>query len=96
MLKNIHLDYPLANLSAFLKGPIKSMTDTMGQEGLVSSRLVLGILPRLSIIKSNLPSRKRRTGIVKTVKAKVNFVSADRTLIVSLPRNLQSAADRIC
>ena len=48
---------PHVDKSYVLKVAVKAMNDTMGENGLVPSRLVFGIIPRFPILNTDLPNR---------------------------------------
>lgn len=94
IFKKIRHEYPSANPKTILRVAVKAMNDTMGENGLVPSRLVFGILPRFPILNSNLPSQKERMEIIKTAHAEMNSIIAERRITAALTRNVPSAADR--
>lgn len=62
-------DYPTVNRRFILKGAIKAMNDTIGENGLVPSRLVFGIFARFPILNPKLSNQKTRMQIIKTAQA---------------------------
>lgn len=57
---------------------VKAMNDTMNENGLVSSRLILGMLPRFPIINTALPTQKDRINAIKNCSSRNEF---DRSLM---------------
>lgn len=58
-----------------LKVAVKPVNDTVGQNGLISSRHVFGVLPGFPIIITDLPSQKERIEALSTAQAEneLNF-----------------------
>ena len=77
-----------------LRVAVKAMSDTMGETGLVPSRLVFGIVPRFPILNSNLPNQKERLEIIKIAQAEMNSIVAERRVLAALTRDIPPAADR--
>ena len=64
------------------------MNDTVGENGLVPSRLVLGIIPRFPILNSELPDQKEILEIIKNAQAEMNSIDAERRVLSALTRNV--------
>lgn len=77
------------------KVAVKGMNDTIGEIGLVPTRLVFGVVPQLPIISTNIPTQKGRMEIVAVVQAKKNAIIAESKITTSLTRNIPLAADRV-
>ena len=70
------------------------MNDTMGENGLVPSRIVFGIIPRFPILNTELPTQKQRMEIIKSAQAEMNSIVAERRVLAALTRDIPPAADR--
>lgn len=73
---------------------VKAMNDTIGENGLVPSRLVFGIIPRFPILNTNLPMQKDRMAMIKETQAEMNCSIAERRVLTALTRDIPPAADR--
>ena len=63
------------------------MNDTIGENGLVLSRLVIGITPRFPIISSDLPTQKERMDILRSAQTEMNGIIAERRILRSESRH---------
>ena len=70
------------------------MSETIGENGLIPSLLVFGIIPRFPIISTNLPSQKERMAILAAAQMEMNATVADRRVATALSRNIPPASDR--
>lgn len=70
-----------------MKIAVKAMNDTMGEHGLVPSRLVPGVLPRFPILNSALPEQRKILEIIKTAQAKINAIVAEKRIFYALAWN---------
>lgn len=70
------------------------MNDTMGENGLVLSRLVFSTLPQFRILNSESAKQKDRVAAIKTTEAEINTVVAERRHTETFHRNIPLGADR--
>lgn len=56
----------------------KAMTDTIGKNELIPSRLVFGVLPGFSIFTNELLKQKGRMEVIKVVQAEMNLTVSER------------------
>ena len=85
---------PHVDKSYVLKVAVKAMNDTMGENGLVPSRLVFGIIPRFPILNTDLPNQKDLMELIKKAQAEMNNIIAERRVLAALTRDIPPAADR--
>lgn len=71
------------------------MNDRINENGLVPSRLVLGMFPRFPILNTDLPTQKDRINVIKAAQAEMNSIVAERRLLTALTRDIPPAADLI-
>lgn len=90
----VSFEYPQLNKIIVLNFDIKAMNDTMGENGLVPSRLVFGIIPRFPILNHNLPTQRERLQALKLAQAEMNSIVAERRVLAALNKSIPSAADR--
>lgn len=93
--RKIRYTHPTVSPLYLLKVAVKAMNDTMGENGLVPSRLVFGMIPRFPIINTDLPTQKERMEALKTAQAEMNSIVAERRVVEALTRNIPPAADRV-
>jgi hypothetical protein len=55
----------------------KVLNNTMGENGLVPSLLVFGIIPRFLILSTDLPERKERMRVLAAAQAEYNTTVAE-------------------
>ncbi len=72
----------------------KAMNDTIGENGLVPSKLVFGIIPRYPILNTDLPNQKERMEAIKLAQAEMNSIIAERRVLAALTKKIPPAADR--
>ena len=72
----------------------KAMNDTIGENGLVPSRLVFGIIPRYPILNTDLPNQKERMEAIKLAQSEMNSIIAERRVLAALTKKIPPAADR--
>ncbi len=92
--KKIKTDHPTADPKYILNIAVKAMNDTIGENGLVPSRLVFGIIPRFPILNSDLPEQKERLEMIKTAQAEMNSIVAERRVLAAVTRDVPPATDR--
>jgi hypothetical protein len=73
----------------------KVLNDTMGENGLVPTLLVFGIIPRFPILSTDLPEQKERMRVITAAQAEYNTIVAERRLLSALQSRVPAAADRI-
>lgn len=59
-----------------------------GKNGLVPSRPMFLIVPRFSILNSELPAQKERIDKIKIAQAEMNYVVTKRRLLTALTRDI--------
>lgn len=72
---------------------VKEMDDTLGDNGIVPSRLVFGILARFPILNFDLPSQNERVGIIKIARAENTSIIVESTVLVALTSYIPPAAN---
>lgn len=87
-------NFPDASPVILLKIAVKAMKDTIGENGLVPSLLVFGIIPHFPIISTEIPSQCERGQILSAVQMEMNAVIAERCVLAALIRNIPPASDR--
>jgi hypothetical protein len=78
-----------------LKCATKALNDTMGENGLVPSLLVFGIVPRFPILSSNLPEQQERMRVLAAAQAEYNSIVAERRKEEILKSRVPGEADRV-
>ena len=81
IFRKLRHDNPLTSKQTLLKLAVKAMNDTIGENGLVPSRLVFGITPRFPIISSDLPTQKERMDILRSAQMEMNAIIAERRIL---------------
>lgn len=66
----------------------------IGENGLILSRSVLGILPRVLIVDNELPKHNERLEAIKVAQSEMNSIVAERIVQATLLKTIPSAADR--
>ncbi len=94
IFEKVKHNYPAADPKYLLSIAVKAMNDTIGENGLVPSRLVFGIIPRFPILNSDLPNQKERLAIIQMAQAEMNSIVAERRVLAALTRDIPPAADR--
>lgn len=61
----------------FLNVSVKAMNYAIGENRLVATRLVFGVIPCFPIISTNIPTRKERMEIPAAVQAEINATIAE-------------------
>lgn len=72
------------------------MNDAVGKNGLVTSRLTLSIISRISILDTDIPEQIERMEALKAVQLETNSIISERTVQEALIRKFLFAADRVC
>lgn len=86
-------DFPKLRKELLLKIAIKEMNDTVGEDGLVPSLLVFGIIPRFPIINTSLPNQRDRMKALTSANMEMNASVAERRIATALRRNMPSSMD---
>lgn len=71
------------------------MIDTIGENGLVPSRLVFENVPRLPIISAKLPKQKERMEAIAKAQMEMNAIVAEWRVLTALSRNVSQYAGYI-
>ena len=69
------------------------MVDTNGDNGLVPSLVVFGIILRFPIISSDIPAQKEWTLALSKAQMEMNAVVAERRILAALTRSIPTATD---
>lgn len=85
-----HLDPEIA-----VRCAIKSINDTMVPEGLVPSYLVFGVIPVLSVLRTELPSQNQRMKAIATAREEMTCISEKLRIRQALRSKLPFATDYI-
>lgn len=93
IFRNIRFTSPTVKPQDLLIISVKATNDTVGEKGLLPSRLILGIIPRFLILSTNLSELKERMEALKMAQLKMNTVAARRRVFVALLRNLLPAGN---
>lgn len=93
--QKIRQDYPNVVPGLVLKVAVKAMNDTIGENGLVPTRLVFGVIPRVPIISTELPTQIERMEILPAAQAEMISIVAERKIMTALTRDIPPAADRV-
>ena len=76
-----------------LKLSIKAMNDTNGDNGLVPSLVVFGIIPRFPITISDILAQKERMLALAKAQMERNAVVAERRILAALTRSIPTKTD---
>ena len=95
IFRKLRHDNPLTSKQTLLKLSVKAMNDKIGENGLVPSRLVFGIVPRFPIISTDLPTQKERMDILRSAQMEINAIIAERRILRALNRDIPPASDRV-
>lgn len=77
-----------------LKIAVKVMNDTIGDNGLVPSRLVFRTIPRFPILIICLPAQRKRMKAPKSARAEINSIDSVGRVPEALTRNIVLAANQ--
>ena len=91
--RKIVFDFAQIDRNIGLKLSIKAMNDTNGDNGLVPSLVVFGIIPRFPIISSDIPTQKERMLAFSRAQMEMNAVVAERRILAALTRSIPAATD---
>ena len=87
-------DHPDVNPREALKIAVKAMNDTIGENGLVPTRLVFGMLPRYPILSQDVPTQNERMKAPTSAQMEMNRIVSERKVLTALNRDIPPAADR--
>ena len=93
--RKVKLEFPQLSKDIILRLAVKAMNDTMGENGLVPSLLVFGIIPRFPIINSELPTQKERMEALASAQMEMNSIIAERRISAALQRNIPRSAGQV-
>ena len=71
------------------------MNDTIAENGLVPSLSVFRIVPRFTIISTEIPSHRERMQIISTAQMEMNAIMAEQRVLATLNRNIPPASHRL-
>lgn len=89
------MDFSFVNDDTLLKIAVKAENNTIGENDLVPSRVVFGIISRLSIIATELPKQKEQMKIIAKVQMDMNAIIARRRTLSALNGKISYYADHI-
>jgi hypothetical protein len=81
------MDYPHIPAGTLLKLGLKAMNITIGENGLVPSLLVFGVIPRYPALNTELPNQKVRMEVIAAAQMEMNFIIAERRISMALAKN---------
>ena len=90
----IESSHPSYSASHVLSIAVRVMNDTAGPNGLVPTLLVFGILPRIPLIPTQLPSQVARFKVMKEARTEMMRIVAKSKLKTALKGNVPSASSR--
>jgi hypothetical protein len=93
--RKVSFDFPAAPPEMILKCATKALNDTMGENGLVPSLLIFGIIPRFPILATDLPEQRERMRILAAAQVEYNTVVAERRILEALKSRVSDSADRV-
>lgn len=76
-----------------LKCSVKAMRNIIRKKGLVPTRLVFGVTPRLPIISNQRPGKERMEALA-AAQSKMNGVTEERKIVPALNREIALVARR--
>ena len=91
--RKIIFEFPQIDRIIALKLSTKAMNDTNGDNGLVPSLVVFGIIPQLPINSSEIPAQKERMVALSKAQMEMNAVIAERRILAALARSIPTATD---
>lgn len=77
-----------------LKASVKAINDTIGEIGLMPTKLVLSCLHRLPTISADIPAQEERMKAFESVQEEMSTISAERIIHNALNRFIPPAASR--
>lgn len=95
LFRKVHHDNPNYCPRILLRIALKAMNDTMGENGLVPSYLVFGILPRFPVIESEVPEQRERMEIIAAAQMEMNTIIAERRIAEALRRQAPSGIETV-
>lgn len=90
----VRLENSLLGMEDALSTAIHAMNNTAGQNGLIPTLLVLGVLPRFPFSSSDLPERHERMKAMKNSRDEMIKAVSANWLRTALSRNVPSATDK--
>jgi hypothetical protein len=87
--------YPHISPRIILKITVKVMNDTIGENGLVTSLLAFGDVPRFRILSTELPNQKERMTAISLAKMEMNSIIAERRITTALMKIAPSSVDYV-
>lgn len=82
------LDFLADNGNTLLRIDVKAIIDTVGENKLAPSRLVVGVVPKLPIIFTDLPKQKERTKAIAKPQMEKKAIVVERRVATALSKNL--------
>jgi hypothetical protein len=91
----IRMDYPHIPTGNLLKLGVKAMNDTIGENGLVPSLFVFGVIPRYTALNTELMNQKVRMEVIAAAQMGMNSIITKRRIATALAKNIPSAAEHV-
>lgn len=79
-----------------LEVSVKSINETIGENGLLPTKLVFALFSRYLITSTDLPTQKERMEPQKSAPSQLNSMVVDRRVRNAHNRFIPAAADRNC
>ena len=93
--RKIKSDFAQISPGILVNVAVKATNDTNGENDLVPSLLVFGIVPRFPIISSHLPTHRERMEALSEAQMEMNAIISERRVSKILHRNIRQATDRV-
>jgi hypothetical protein len=91
----IRMDYPHIPAGTLLKLGVKAKNDMIGENGLVPSLLVFGVILRYPALNTELPNQKVRMEVIAAAQMEMNSIIAERNIETALAKNIPSTAEHV-
>lgn len=89
----INTDFEHVEENLLLKIAVKTMNDTIGESGFVSSQLVVFVTPRLPTLSKKLSKQKERENNVSKAQMEMISIVAERKVEAALQKSIPHHAD---
>ena len=87
-------EFPNIDLEYSLKLAVKAMKDTAGQNGLVPTLLVFGVMPRIPVARKDLPGMMERMQAMEAGRKDMADILARNRISKAVQSNVPAAADK--
>jgi hypothetical protein len=92
MYRKGKMTHPDIERNLCLKLTVKSVNDTIVEDGLVPSLPVFGINPRHPVMGTDLPTQKERLDVLATTNSEMNSIIAERRIQTALQKAIPAAS----